>query len=158
MGSVSFVSKNHSVGINAFHFEWCPKYRFAVLSGGIIRKVLTESLTETANLYGIQILALEVAADHLHIFVNLPPQLSVSKALQLFKGRSSKDIFNKCPSFRDLYHKHHFWSRGKFYRSVSNIRSDMVYNYITGHKNKELSETVSNARQEIAQLNLLAFV
>jgi len=157
MGSSSFVNKAHSVGINSFHLEWCPKYRYAVLAGNWLKQVLMESLNATARANSIQIFAVEIAADHLHLFVDLPPSISVSYALQLFKGRSSREIFQKCPSFRGLFHKGHFWSRGKFYRSVSNVSSETIYKYITGHKTKELHDTVGFARNEIQQMSLLAF-
>lgn len=158
MTSGVFVNKNHSVGISAYHLQWCPKYRFKVLEGEYAQKVIRASLMKTAEEYDIQVLALEIAADHLHIFVSLPPTLSVAKAIQLLKGRSSRDIFRECPSFRrTTYFKHHFWSRGKFYRSVSNVSSDAVYNYIAQHKVKELRESVSSVREEARQLSLLAF-
>ena len=157
MTSGNFVHGNHSLGINAFHLEWCPKYRYSFLSGAYVKKILTESLMETAEKYKFQILALEIAADHLHIFVSLPPQLSVSFAVQLMKGRSSRAIFKACPSFRNFYHMGHFWSKGKFFRSVSNVGASTVFRYISEHKTKELNDTVKSARQEAQQMNLLAF-
>ena len=137
MVSWNFVNKNHTVGINAFHLEWCPKYRYEVLMGNLLRQVLTESLLQTAQEYKIQIFAMEIAADHLHMFVNIPHYIAVSTAIQLFKGRSSKAIFESCPSFREIYKKGHFWSRGSFYRSVSNVGSDTIYRYITEHRSRQ---------------------
>ena len=158
MSSASFVNRNHSIGINAFHLEWCPKYRYKVLGGSILVPVLRESLIRTAEEHGIQIFAMEISADHIHLFVNLPPTLAVSVALNLFKGRSSKSIFASCPSFRRIYGKGHFWSRGSFYRSVSNIASDTVYRYITEHRAKELSASVVAVQEEFSQMNLLSFI
>ncbi len=158
MNSGNFVSRNHSKGINAFHLEWCPKYRYEVLGGSWLKQVLTQSLVETAKQYNIQIFAMEIAADHLHMFVNMPPTLSVSSALNLFKGRSSKAIFEACPSFRHTYHKGHFWSRGNFYRSVSNIAANTVYRYITEHREKELSESVELAERTFDQMSLVSFM
>ena len=158
MASGSFIKGNHGVGINAFHLEWCPKYRFDVLGGDLLRQVLRDSILKTATDYRMQVLAMEISLDHIHLFVNLPPSLSVSFTIQLFKGRSSREIFAACPSFRKLYKKGHFWSRGSFYRSVSNVGTDTVYRYITEHRNKELGETVESAKKEVEQLSLLSFV
>jgi len=108
MTSGNFVRRQHSVGINAFHLEWCPKYRYEVLGGDWLRKILTESLCKTAEQYGIQIFAMEISTDHLHMFVNLPGMLGPSQAINLFKGRSARAIFAQCPSFRNTYHKGHF--------------------------------------------------
>ena len=73
------------------------------------------------------------------------------------KGRSARTIFKECPSFRNFFRRGHFWSKGKFFRSISNVSSSTVYKYIAGHKAKELNETVKSARLEAQQMNLLAF-
>ncbi len=158
MVSGSFVSNKHSVGINAFHLEWCTKYRYKLLHGSWVNKILRESIYATSQQYRMQILTMEIAEDHIHLFVTLPSTMAVSTALQLFKGRSSREIFRACPSFRGLYHKKHFWSRGIFFRSVSNVSSDAIYNYISGHKTKELQRSICSARSEASQLSLLSFV
>ena len=158
MSSATFVSREHSLGINAFHLEWCPKYRYKVLGGSILRPVLKESILKTAKEYGMQVFAMEISLDHIHIFVNLPPTISVAEALQLFKGRSSREIFAACPSFRGTYYKGHFWSRGSFYRSVSNVGADTIYRYITEHRGKEIAESVIAVEKEFGQMNLVSFI
>ena len=157
MNSGSFVRRPHSVGINAFHLEWCPKYRYKVLGGDWLRRVLTESICKTAEQYGIQIFAMEISTDHLHMFVNLPGLLGPSAAINLFKGRSAKAIFEQCPSFRSIYRAGHFWSRGSFYRSVSNVGADTIYRYITEHRSKEITESVVAVEKEFGQMSLVSF-
>ena len=157
MTSGNFVRRQHSVGINAFHLEWCPKYRYKVLDGNWLRKVLAESLCKTAEQYGIQIFAMEISTDHLHMFVNLPGLLGPSVAINLFKGRSARAIFEQCPSFRSVYRAGHFWSRGSFYRSVSNVGADTIYRYITEHRGKEITESVVAVEKEFGQMNLVSF-
>jgi putative transposase len=158
MTSGTFVSNKHSFGINAFHLEWCTKYRYKLLQGNWVNKILRGSILKTSEQYGIQLLAVEIGKDHIHLFVHLPSTMAVSTALQLFKGRSAREIFAACPSFRGLYHKGHFWSRGVFFRSVSNVSSDTVYTYISEHKSKELKNTIVHAKSEAEQLSLLSFV
>ncbi len=138
--------------------EWCPKYRFEVLGGDFLKRILKESILKTAEKYGIQIFAMEISSDHLHMFANLPPNLSVSFAIQLFKGRSARDIFAACPSFRGLYRTGHFWSRGSFYRSVSNVGSDTIYRYITEHRTRELATSVEAAQKTFDQMSLISFM
>lgn len=159
MDSANFESNKHSFGINAFHLEWCTKFRKKVLDGSNVRRVLTESIKKTAEVYRIQILALEIGIDHIHLFVSMPASMAVSTALQLFKGRSSREIFTACPTFRKYcFQSGHFWSRGIFFRSVSNVSSDTVYTYIKEHKTRELQNTIVSAKSEATQLSLLAFV
>ena len=49
-----------------YHFVWCPKYRKEVLVGRIEAR-LRELLYEIANNMGVEIEALEIMSDHVHI-------------------------------------------------------------------------------------------
>ena len=113
---------------------------------------------ETAKEYKIQIFAMEISIDHIHMFVNLPGTFGPAVAIQLFKGRSSKAIFAACPSFRNIFRKGHFWSRGSFYRSVSNVGADTIYRYITEHRSKELSTSVVEVEKTFDQMSLVSFM
>ena len=73
---------------------------------------------------------LSVMSDHIHVIVEVPPTISVSKALHLLKGASSRELFKQKPNFRKRYPKGHFWSPGKFYRSVGDADIDTVMNYV----------------------------
>ena len=73
---------------------------------------------------------LEVMEDHIHIFVEVPPTMSVSKALNLLKGFSSYKLFQKQPWLRAYFRKGHLWSPGKFFRSVGNVTAEAIKNYI----------------------------
>ena len=157
MNSVSFVSGNRSIGLNQFHFEWCPKYRHNVLVGDI-QKAVESSLIRTAELYRIIIHNMHVGEDHVHLFVSLPFDMSVSKAFSLFKGRSAKEIFVQFSWLREkLFRKGHLWSPGKFCRSISNVRADTIRNYIKNHDYKELNNSIKAAKAEAEQLFLASF-
>ena len=157
MSSGNFVSGNRSVGLNQFHFEWCPKYRNDAFGNRNVIIFMEESLVRTAQLYKILIHSLHVAADHIHLFVSLPFDLSVSKAFQLFKGRSAHELFSAFPSFRKIFRKGHFWSPGKFCRSISNVKAETIRKYIEKHQFKELSQSIKEAKAEAQQMRLSAF-
>jgi len=69
--------------------------------------------------------------DHVHLFVEVPSTISVSKALQLFKGISSYKLFRQHPWLRNHFRKGHFWSPGKFFRSVGNVTAETIQHYIS---------------------------
>jgi len=156
MGSVSFVSGNRSVGLNQFHFEWCPKYRHDVLNGEI-QRFAEESLIRTAKLYKIIIHSMHVGADHVHLFVSLPFDMSVSLAFQLLKGRSAYELFQAFPLLRQIFRKGHLWSPGKFCRSISNVKATTIRNYIEKHQFKELNDSIKEAKAEAKQMCLSSF-
>jgi len=156
MTSVNVVSGNRSVGLNQFHFEWCPKYRHDVLSSGI-QKFVEESLIRTAKLYGIMVHSLHVGADHVHLFVSLPFDMSVSYAFQLLKGRSAYELFKAFPALRQIFRKGHLWSPGKFCRSISNVKAETIRNYIEKHQFRELNDSMRAAKDEARQMQLSSF-
>ncbi len=156
MNSVSFVSGNRSVGLNQFHFEWCPKYRKSFMQQEITSAV-ESSLIKTAHVYGIVIHSLHVGSDHIHLFVSLPFDMSVSEAFQLFKGRSSHELREAFPYLKDTFRKGHLWSPGKFCRSISNVKAETVRHYIENHQFKELNQSIQEAKSEAEQMRLSSF-
>jgi len=157
MTSGNFVSGNRSVGLNQFHFEWCPKYRNDAFDNRNVVKFMEASLIRTAQTYKILIHSLHVSVDHIHLFVSLPFDLSVSKAFQLFKGRSAHELFAAFPSFRLIFRHGHFWSPGKFCRSISNVKAETIRRYIEKHQFKELNQSIREAKNEAMQMRLSAF-
>jgi len=68
--------------------------------------------------------------DHIYALVSIPYTMSVSKALQLLKGGSAYELFRKKSVFRKRYPRGHFWSLGKFYRSVGDADLETVTKYV----------------------------
>jgi len=117
----------HSVGQNAYHFVWKPKYSTPVFNSFAYRKVCEGAIRLVAINYGMQVYELKVMPDHVHLFADIPQTMSVAKALQLFKGISSR-ILRRNEKF--LRQHEHLWSPGKFFRSIGNVTADVVENYI----------------------------
>ena len=105
------------------------------------KKLCEEVLHEVAKRHNIEITELSVMPDHIHTVVGIPPTMSVSKALQLLKGASSRELFKRKPNLRCRYNKGHFWSPGKFYRSVGDADMDTVLQYV---RNQRLQQTSLN--------------
>jgi len=94
------------------------------------KKLCEEVLHEVAKRHNIEITELSVMPDHIHTVVGIPPTMSVSKALQLLKGASSREIFKRRPHFRCRYPEGHLWSPGKIYRSVGDADAETVLQYV----------------------------
>jgi len=101
------------------------------------KKLCEDILYEVAERHNIGVIELSVMPDHIHIVVQLPPTMSVSKALQLLKGASSYELFRRQPLFRYRYARGSFWSPGKFYRSVGDADTTTVLEYV---KNQRLQQ------------------
>jgi len=63
---------------------------------------LEQILREVAKEKGVEILALEVQPDHLHLFISAYPQLPVHKLVKALKGRSSHHLRREFPHLLKL--------------------------------------------------------
>ena len=124
-------SSKHGYGQNAYHLVFVPKCRYKYFSAIGIKKLCEQSFYEVAEKYNFKIYALEIQPDHVYLFVDFPPNISVSKVVQLFKGISAYKILNKFPHLRKTFlRKNNFWTAGKFYRSVGNVTVETIEHYI----------------------------
>ena len=122
---------SHGVGQNAYHLVWKPKYAKDPFKFDLVCYDCEQFLREIALRYNFEIYELRVMPDHVHLFVEIPPTMSVSRALQLFKGISSYKLFRQHPWLRRHFKNGHFWSPGKFFRSVGNVTADTIQHYIS---------------------------
>ena len=126
----NFQKHKHSVGQNSFHLVWCPKYRWHVLKPKPINKVCEALIRGTCFYNKYEVLELEVMKDHIHLFVELPPDVSVSDAFHRIKGRTSRILRQKFVWLRKMYPHGNMWSPGKFFRSVGSVTAETIQNYI----------------------------
>ncbi len=140
------VSGSHALGQSLYHLEFCPKYRYNALRSEHVKAFLKDVLLEIAGKYGMKIHAMGLMPDHVHLFVDVPPTLSISKALQCFKGISARRIFEKFQGFRYRYPNGSFWSRGNFYRSVGSVTADVVKYYVE-HQDEEEEKMQNEPKQ-----------
>jgi putative transposase len=125
---LNLKSNKHSVGQNVYHLVFKPKYARPLFKNLHFQKVCKGTLQMVAVRYGFKIHELQVMEDHIHLFVELPPYIPVSKAFQLFKGISSRVLRRNFSYLKE--DGDHLWSPGKFYRSVGNVSADVIQNYI----------------------------
>jgi putative transposase len=102
------------------------------------KKLCENILEEVAQRHKMNFKELSVMPDHIHAVVEIPPTMSVSRALHLLKGASSRELFKQKPNFRKRYPRGHFWSPGKFYRSIGDADTDTVIQYV---KDQRLEQT-----------------
>ena len=70
-----------------YHIVWITKYRYPVLSGDVGERT-RELLREITQSLEMTIYAGAINRDHVHMLVGIPPQISVSKAVQFMKGKA----------------------------------------------------------------------
>jgi len=96
-----YRSHAHSVSSCKYHFVWCPKYRHSVL--GVVEGSVRELFAVTANHFNHDILALEIADDHIHLFVQSDPKHSPAEVARQFKSYSGKHLLEQYADIRESY-------------------------------------------------------
>lgn len=64
------------------------------------------------------------------MLVSCPPSISVSKSVQLIKGKSSRVLLSEYKVLKKRYWGQHLWSVGYFCRSVGDITDKIIKEYI----------------------------
>lgn len=119
----------HTKHRNMYHIVWLPKYRRKVLKEAIKERV-ESLLRECAEVNGWEIQELNVQPDHVHIVIQLPPSISVSKAVQLLKGLSSKVIRAELPEVKKYLWGNDFWADGFFSETVGHCSEKIILDYV----------------------------
>ena len=128
----------HAVYDLKYHLVWVPKYRKKIFTKEI-EEVALEIFKEIAEQYEFEIDEMEVAIDHVHIFLIAPPRYSPARVVQILKSISAREIFKKFPRLRKQLWAGELWNDGYFARTVGDkVTSDVIRRYIKYHHNDQL--------------------
>ena len=120
---------SHTVFSIHLHLVWITKYRKKVLEGAVAHRV-REMIRDQCMKEGVDIMAGHVSRDHVHVFVSIPPQVTISRLVQRLKGKTSYKLLQEFPHLGKLYWGRHFWSRGYFCCSSGIVTDDVIKEYI----------------------------
>ena len=119
----------HTIFDLKYHLVWTTKYKKPILEGRLGRRI-RDLIREICDTHQIQIIRGHISKDHIHIFISMPPQISVSKIVQYIKGKTSRKILLENPNLNKRFWGKHFWSRGYFAASSGAITDEMIIDYI----------------------------
>ena len=119
-----------------YHIVWATKYRYKVLAGDVGLRT-RELLREIALSQEMVIHAGAINRDHIHLLISIPPQLSISRAVQFMKGKSSHRLLSEFSLLKKRYWGQHLWARGYWVCSSGNVTDEMWKEYIKNQKPPE---------------------
>lgn len=126
----------HTVFDLKYHIVWATKYRKPILNEARGKRV-RDLIREICNTHKVEIIKGHVSKDHVHIFVSIPPQISVSRMVQYMKGKTSRKMLQEDKQLSKMYWGQHFWARGYFAVSSGTITDEAIMEYI---KNQDEDE------------------
>src|SRR6267378_7182703 len=93
----------------AYQAVWIPRFRKRVLSDAVADRQ-RGLLSEVAQAKGVEIPALEIQPDHVHLVFSAPPAIAPSLAIQWFKGITARSLFAELPALRRVLRRGHLWA------------------------------------------------
>ncbi len=126
----------HTVYELKYHIVWKTKYGYGVLCGEVAlrtRQVLREICAEN----GLKIVSGNVRANHVHILLSGPTNMSVAQIVQYLKGKSSHRLQREFRELQKKYWGQHLWARGYFCATVGAVNEEMVKKYIENQAEEE---------------------
>lgn len=120
-----------SVSTLTYHFVWCPKYRRKILTGAIAER-LSALIHERAAALSLEIVALEVMPDHVHLLVKAPPTLAPQHIANQLKGSTARVLRDEFPQLRSRLPS--LWSRSYYVGSAGAVSADTIQRYIEQQK------------------------
>ena len=115
-----------------FHVVWATKYRYKVLQEPM-RDHICKIIIKTCAQLPIHIVKGVLARDHVHMFLSIPPKLSLLDVMQRIKGRSSRRIKMEFSELPKRYWRRRFWARGYFSTTSGNVTYDVINHYLELH-------------------------
>ena len=73
--------------------------------------------------------------DHVHLLVNYPPKISISKLVNSLKGVSSRMLKKEYPELKKFYWKAALWSPSYFAGSCGGAPLETIKKYIQNQQN-----------------------
>jgi putative transposase len=128
---------SHSVYDCRYHVVWTVKYRRRLLTNEHEREECKKLLRRIGAEYGMPVYGVEVDADHVHLYAQVPPQRSVGKAVGIFKSMSGRMMFKRFPYFKRKLWAGELWSDGYMVRSVGEaVTGSMLRTYLKEHETR----------------------
>ena len=120
----------HSVSLMNFHFVWIPRRRRKVLVNEVATR-LEEIIKDVAAELTLNVLAMEIMPDHVHLFVSCPPNIAADQIMFRIKGRSSRILRQEFPH---LLKMPSMWTRSYFVSTAGNVSEETIKRYIAEQK------------------------
>lgn len=126
-----FEKNAHSVYAMTYHFVQCIKYRKKVLDFPEIIDELKNRTYKIAEIYGVEIVAMETDLDHIHILFKAKPQADLLKFINNWKSATSKSLQNKFrKQINNRLWNNKFWSGSYCLITTGQVTLEQVKKYV----------------------------
>ncbi len=134
--SKRFRKLSHTLYECKYHLIFCPKYRHPILKDEIAEYTRREIVNLLRQKDGIEIIEMNVQAEHVHLVMWMPPKYAVSEVMGYLKGKLAIRLFQRYERIGKRFWGRHLWSRG-YCVSTIGINEEQIRQYVRWQENKE---------------------
>lgn len=85
-----------------YHIVFTPKYRRKAIYGEL-KMEIEAILRELSNWKGVETIEAHACVDHKHMYVAIPPEISVTRYVGFLKGKSTLIIYERHANLKYKY-------------------------------------------------------
>ena len=128
---------NHSTYEHQYHIVWGTKARRKILKPYVLLELKKALYTVVKSHPTLWIVNMNTDEDHVHLQIEIPPNISVSDAVCKLKAISSRHLRKKFKFIREIYlEKDGIWSVGYFSSTVG-LNEEKIKRYIEWQGKKD---------------------
>lgn len=133
---------NHSTYQHQYHIVWTTRGRRNILQS-YVKPELAYSFQETVKKYPtLHLWSMNTGQDHVHMQLEVPPNILVSDAVGKLKANSSFHLRKKFKFIKDIYlEKDDIWSVG-YFSSTIGLNEEQIRRYIEWQGKHEKVRTI----------------
>ncbi len=79
-----FKKLSHVIYRYTYQIVWTPKYRFRILDF-IAKELLSKDIQMLLEWKSCELIEMDIQIDHIHLIVSIPPKMSISQLLPVFR-------------------------------------------------------------------------
>lgn len=125
----------HCVSNLHAHLVFVTKYRFDVIAP-YMHSALQQIFEGVCTEFETSLIEFNADGDHVHLLVEYPPKVALSKLVNSLKGVSSRKIKLHHPEIAGRYFKGSLWSASYFAGSCGGAPIEIVRKYIENQQDK----------------------
>src|SRR3982751_1049698 len=111
------------------HLVFVTKYRRHVFSKTVLHR-MQQIFEEVCTGFEAEIVGFDGERDHVHVLINYPPKVPISKLVNSLKGVSSRLLRKEFPVLSNNYFKGVLWSPSYFAASCGGAPISIIKQYI----------------------------
>lgn len=120
----------HVVYLLHAHVIFVTKYRGKVFDSEILNK-MQELMERICNDHEVALKEFNGESDHVHLLIEYPPKLALSKLVNALKGTTSRELKRYFPELNQVaWRKNVLWSPSYFVGSVGGAPLEVLKQYI----------------------------